>query len=103
MEAELARSFTWGHIGIPRVFEYWHLGFIITLDGRQIANTHIERVITHGNALVLVERLLPDKHLSVHIKRTLILTALHALLEYGTELLVRLREPYGPGLWIATL
>ena len=39
------------------MFEYSHLGYIIILDGRQLADTHIERVITHGNALMLMERL----------------------------------------------
>ena len=91
VQAQPAKSFTWGHTEIPRVFEYRHLGVIITPDGRQ--DTHIKHVITQGNTRVLhMGKLLRDKHLSVRVKRMLILTALRPLLEYGAEVLVPTRE-----------
>ena len=37
-------------------------------------------------------KLLRDKHLSVRVKRMLLLTALRPLLEYGAEVLVPTRE-----------
>ena len=75
----------------PGCFEYRHLGVIVTPDGRQ--DTHIKHVITQGNARVLqMGKLLRDKHLSVRVKRMLVLTALRPLLEYGAEVLVPTRE-----------
>ena len=86
-----ARTFTWGQTEIPRVFEYKHLGVTVTPDGRQ--DTHIKQVIARGNARVLqMGKLLRNKHLSVRVKRMLILTALRPLLEYGAEVLVPTRE-----------
>ena len=86
-----ARTFTWGQTEIPRVFEYKHLGVTVTPDGRQ--DTHIKQVIAQGNARVLrMGKLLRDKHLSVRVKRMLILTALRPLLEYGAEVLVPTKE-----------
>ena len=91
VQAQPARSFTWGQTEIPRVFQYRHLGVIITPDGWQ--DTHIKHVITQGNARVLqMGRLLRDKHLSLRVKRMLVLTALRPLLEYGAEVLVPTRE-----------
>ena len=93
VQAQPARSFTWGQTETPRVFQYRHLGVIITPDGRQ--DTHMKQVITQGTARVLqMERLLRDKHLSVRVKRMLVLTALRPLLEYGAEVLVPPREHY---------
>ena len=64
---------------------------MITPNGRQ--DTHIKQVITQGNARVLqMGRLLRDKHLSVRVKRMLVLTALRPLLEHGAEVLVPTRE-----------
>ena len=55
--------------------------------------THIKQVITQGNARVLqMGRLLRDRHLSVRVKRMLVLTTLRPLLEYGVEVLVPTRE-----------
>ena len=91
VQAQPARSFTWGQTEIPRVFQYRHLGVMITPDGRQ--DTHIKQIITQGNARVLqMGRLLRDKHLSVRVKRMLVLIALRPLLEYGAEVLVPTRE-----------
>ena len=91
VQALSARTFTWGRTGIPRVFEYRHRGITVTPDGRQ--DTHIKHVITQGNARVLqMGKLLRDKHLSVRVKRMLILTALRPLLEDGAEVLVLNRE-----------
>ena len=71
VQALPARSFTWGQTELSRVFQYRHLGVIITPNKRQ--NAHIKRVITRGNARVLqIGRLLRDKHLSVRIKHMLV-------------------------------
>ena len=73
------------------MFQYRHVGIIITPDGRQ--DIQIKRVITQGNARVLqMGRLLRGKHLSVRVKHMLVLTALRPLLEYGAEVLVPTRE-----------
>ena len=91
VQAQPARSFTWGQTETPRVFQYRHLGVIITPDGRQ--DMHIKQVITQGNAHVLqMGKLQRDKHLSVRVKRILVLTALCPLLEYGAEVFVPTRE-----------
>ena len=91
VQAQPARSFMWGRTEIPRVFQYRHVGIIITPDGRQ--DIQIKRVITQGNARVLqMGRLLRGKHLSVRVKHMLVLTALRPLLEYGAEVLVPTRE-----------
>ena len=91
VQAQPARSFTWGQTETPRVFQYRHPGVIITPDGRQ--DTHIKQVVTQGNARVLqMGRLLRDEHLSVRVKRMLVLTALRPLLEYGAEVLVPTSE-----------
>jgi len=85
------RTFTWGQIEIHRVYEYTHLGITVTPDGRQ--DTHIKHVITQGNAHMLqMGSLLRDKHLSVPVKRMLIVTALRPLLDFGAEVLIPTRE-----------
>ena len=62
---------------------------------------HIKHVITHEIARILqMGKLLRDKHLSMCVKRTLALTALHPWLEYGAEVLVptmALRCLFPPG------
>ena len=77
--------------GLPARTCTWGQTETVTPDGRQ--DTHIKHVITQGNARVLqMGKLLRDKHLSVRVKRMLILTALRPLLEYGAEVLVPTRE-----------
>ena len=75
------------HMGADRdpwLSEYRHLGVTVTPNGRQ--DTHIKQVIAQGIVRVLqMGKLLRDKHLSVCVKRMLILTALCPLLEYGAE------------------
>ena len=80
-----------GTNGEFRVLQYRHLGVTVTPDGRQ--DPHIKHVITQVNARVpQMGKLLRDKHLSVCVKRMLILTALLPLLEYGVEVLIPTRE-----------
>ena len=87
VQALPAMTFTWGRTEIPRVLPYQHLGITVTPDGRQ--DTHIRSVITQGNARVLqMGKLLRDGHLTMRVKRMLILTALRPSLEYGAEVLV---------------
>ena len=86
-----ARTYTWGQMEIPVVLQYKHLGITITPDGQ--LDTHITQVITQGNARVLqMGKLVHAKHLSVRVRRILILTALRPLPEYGAEVLVPTRE-----------
>ena len=78
---------SWGQTEIPKGYTYKHLGVITTLDGRH--DTHINQVITQGNARVLqMGKLLRDMHLSVRVRRMLVFTALCPLLEHGAEVLV---------------
>ena len=65
------RTFLWGQQAIRRVLEYKHLVITITPDGWQ--DTHFKHVITQENASVQhMLRRLQDKHLTVHVKCSLL-------------------------------
>ena len=79
--------FMWGDQEIPIVEEYTHLGVLVSSDGSQDA--HFQRIIKQGNARVAAMKpLLTDAHLTMRIKRLLMLTALRPCLEFASEVLV---------------
>ena len=85
-----ARTYTWGQTMISMGLQYKHLGITVTLDGWPDA--HTKQVITQGNVRVLqMGKLLRDEHLSVRVKRMLVQSALCLLLEYGAEVLDRVK------------
>ena len=81
------QPFMWGDQEIPIVEEYTHLGVLVSSDGSHDA--HFQRIIKQGNARVAaMEPLLTDAHLTMRIKRLLMLTALRPCLEFASEVLV---------------
>ena len=86
-DEDRTQPFMWGDQEIPIVEEYTHLGVLVSSDGSHDA--HFQRVIQQGNARVAAMKpLLKDAHLTIRIKRLLMLTALLPCLEFASEVLV---------------
>lgn len=86
-DQDRTQPFMWGDQEIPIVDEYTHLGVLVSSDGSQDA--HFQRIIKQGNARVAAMKpLLKDAHLTMRIKRLLMLTALRPCLEFASEVLV---------------
>ena len=86
-DEDRTQPFMWGDQEVPVVEEYMHLGVLVSSDGSHDA--HLQRIIKQGNARVAAMKpLLGDAHLTMRIKRLLMLTALRPCLEYASEVLV---------------